>query len=163
MEEEQILDLLKTLRHEWLNRLQLVRAYGAIGDEAAIDVLSAKYREQATREGLLSTMNLPKTALLLMRAEWSGLAIDYDVIRRPEGISDERLAEITEAAIQTIAIGEGEVSLTFHEGVTIEIYRDHLDVSRITHLVTPMEIESQTSSECVIEIQGILKRDTGQE
>ena len=70
-------------------------------------------------------------------------------------MEDERLKQLVEAAITMIDVGVGEVSVTFHEGVTIEIYRDLLDMSRLKDLVTPMEIESQTENECVIEIESL--------
>ncbi|WP_290751807.1 Spo0B domain-containing protein [Exiguobacterium sp. UBA3968] len=154
MEEQQVLDLLKTLRHEWLNRIQLVRSYGAIGDEQAVESICSAYREQASREGRLAQIGLPKTALALLQAEWSGKTVTYDVIGAPH-MEDERLKQLVEAAITMIDVGVGEVSVTFHEGVTIEIYRDLLDMSRLKDLVTPMEIESQTENECVIEIESL--------
>ncbi|WP_368914691.1 Spo0B domain-containing protein [Exiguobacterium acetylicum] len=154
MEEQQVLDLLKTLRHEWLNRIQLVRSYGAIGDEQAVESICSAYREQASREGRLARIGLPKTALALLQAEWSGKTVTYDVIGAPH-MEDERLKQLVEAAIAMIDVGVGEVSVTFHEGVTIEIYRDLLDMSRLKDLVTPMEIESQTENECVIEIESL--------
>ena len=70
-------------------------------------------------------------------------------------MEDERLKQLVEAAIAMIDVGVGEVSVTFHEGVTIEIYRDLLDMSRLEDLVTPMEIESLTENECVIEIESL--------
>ncbi|ASI35960.1 MULTISPECIES: Spo0B domain-containing protein [Exiguobacterium] len=155
MKDEQVLDLLKTLRHEWLNRLQLVRSYSAMGDEAAVESICSVYREQASREGRLTLIELPKTALTLQRADWTGLTVEYDVIEKPKQIDDVRLAKIIEAAIDMIEVGDGEVSVTFHEGVTIEVYRDLLDMSRLKNLVTPMEIESQTANECVIEIESL--------
>ena len=155
MKDEQVLDLLKSLRHEWLNRLQLVRSYNAMGDEAAVESICSVYREQASREGRLSLIELPKTALALQRADWTGLTVEYDVIEKPKQIDDSRLATVIEAALDMIEVGNGEVSVTFHEGVTIEIYRDLLDMSRLKDLVTPMEIESQTEHECVIEIESL--------
>ncbi len=154
MEEQQVLDLLKTLRHEWLNRIQLVRSYGAIGDEQAVESICSAYRDQASREGRLAQIGLPKTALALLQAEWSGKTVTYDVIGAHH-MEDERLKQLVEAAITMIDVGVGEVSVTFHEGVTIEIYRDLLDMSRLEDLVTPMEIESQTENECVIEIESL--------
>lgn len=154
MEEQQVLYLLKTLRHEWLNRIQLVRSYGAIGDEQAVESICSAYREQASREGRLAQIGLPKTALALLQAEWSGKTVTYDIIGAPH-MEDERLKQLVEATITMIDVGVGEVSVTFHEGVTIEIYRDLLDMSRLEDLVTPMEIESQTENECVIEIESL--------
>ncbi|WP_404274535.1 hypothetical protein [Exiguobacterium undae] len=77
------------------------------------------------------------------------------MIEKPKQIDDSRLATVIEAALDMIEVGNGEVSVTFHEGVTIEIYRDLLDMSRLKDLVTPMEIESQTEHECVIEIESL--------
>lgn len=116
MDSEQTLELLSTVRHEWMNRLQLISLYAALEPEK-LEGLYERYRRQSDEESALVRLNLPQTSLVVIRANWEGrmtYTISTDQIAIDDAWVAEKLARLLEST-------EGPIHVTFTDGLTVRV------------------------------------------
>ncbi|MCU9601859.1 sporulation initiation phosphotransferase B [Pallidibacillus thermolactis] len=80
------IELLRHVRHDWLNRLQLIKGYQALGKTEKVKEIIDHIILSTDQESKLSSINLPKLALLLITYNWESpsFVLNYEVIGEGE-------------------------------------------------------------------------------
>lgn len=78
---DELICILGSIRHDWLNVLQLIKGNLAIGNQERAEAVLEEAVEQTTNESRLCNMGMPKTALVLLEQKWhqSAYEIAYEV------------------------------------------------------------------------------------
>lgn len=80
------IELLRHVRHDWLNRLQLIKGYQALGKTEKVKEIIDHIILSTDQESKISSINLPKLALLLITYNWESpsFVLNYEVIGEGE-------------------------------------------------------------------------------
>ncbi|WP_112181480.1 Spo0B domain-containing protein [Paraliobacillus zengyii] len=70
MKDEDVVDLLRHYRHDWMNELQLIMGYAQMGKLDKVQKKIEDSVERAVSERSLQNMPLPKTVLWLTQFNW---------------------------------------------------------------------------------------------
>ena len=132
MKEQEMIDLLRHYRHDWLNELQLLIGYVQMGK---IDKVEEKLKENvssAQEERMLSNLNVPKTALWMISFNWryDNFRIKYNVGTLNKDISekDKELHNLLEALMQLLT----------QYGEIMELYQGNINIFQEQELVKCM-------------------------
>ena len=117
MDSEQTLELLSTVRHEWMNRLQLISLYAAL-DPTKLEELYERYRKQADEESALVRLNVPQTSLVVIQANWEG-RMTYTISTDQLAIDDARVAEML---VRLLDNTDGPIHVTFTDGLMVRVF-----------------------------------------
>jgi stage 0 sporulation protein B (sporulation initiation phosphotransferase) len=94
-----VIDTLRHARHEWLNRLQLIKGNLSMGKTEQAKRIIDEIVLEMQQEALLSNLQLPRFAEILLTHNWKGhcFRLEYEVIdfRGKMPLDDRRLADWT--------------------------------------------------------------------
>jgi len=78
----EVLDILRHYRHDWLNHLQLISGYLAMGRVEKVEILINEMVSQAKNESHLSNLNMKEFAEKVLTFNWEGYSfrISFEVI-----------------------------------------------------------------------------------
>ena len=134
MDAEQALTLLSTVRHEWMNRLQMISLYAALEPEK-LEGLYDRYRQHADEESALIRLNVPMTSLVIIQANWEG-RLTYTISTERVSFDDAHMAE---RLARLLSGTDGPIHVTFTDGLTVRVFG-----SVPTDAFTPDEVYEQT-------------------
>lgn len=96
MKDEEVVDLLRHYRHDWMNELQVIMGYAQMGKIEKVQQKIEQSVENARLERELQSMSLPRTVLWLTRFKWRfdnyQLIIKLD-LSEPLTVDDRQLSE----------------------------------------------------------------------
>lgn len=96
MEQEKILNILQSSRHDWLNKIQLIKGYLTLGKFDLMEQYIDQIVNEAKNEANLSKLKLPNFALLIITKFWGELhfQLDYEVICHTpcKHVDDEKIS-----------------------------------------------------------------------
>lgn len=78
-DESQVLDILRSVRHDMLNDLQLLKANVALNRVDRIELILEKIVNKARNEAKLSNLHAPKLAMLLLGYNWESRPFQLEV------------------------------------------------------------------------------------
>ncbi|MFD3449539.1 Spo0B C-terminal domain-containing protein [Microbacteriaceae bacterium 4G12] len=90
-----IVDALRHSRHDWLNRLQLIKANLSLGNVERVQELIDEFVGEAQQEARLMSLGMPLFSELLLTYGWEGFSchLEYEVLGEIQDLShfDEAL------------------------------------------------------------------------
>lgn len=95
------IEVLRHARHDWLNKLQLIKGNLALNKIDRVKEIIDEVVFEARQETILSNLNIPQFASLLLTYNWENnlLSLEYEILEpakiRPGELQDEQLAEWT--------------------------------------------------------------------
>lgn len=118
-------ELLRHARHDWLNKIQLIKGNLALNNIGRVKEIIDEIVVEAQQESILSNLNIPQFAALLLTYNWEGHSIhlEYDILedsnRETKSINDELLTDWTAAFLEKLDRSI-EVFHENHLSITIE-------------------------------------------
>ncbi len=95
MKEQDVVEMLRHYRHDWLNDMQLILGYAQMGKLDKIQSKITEVMERSNQERGLDRLNIPKTMVWLYQLNWrSGtfqLHLQSLIEEQPTIINDEEL------------------------------------------------------------------------
>lgn len=95
MREWNVIEVLRHARHDWLNRLQLIKGYIALGNLEKVDEIMNEIIHAAEQELKLSNLTLSKFVSLLLTFNWEqhSFVLHYEVSspRKLTNFNDEKI------------------------------------------------------------------------
>lgn len=92
-------DVLRHARHDWLNRLQLIKGNLALNKTERVKTIIDEIVMEAQQEANLSNLKLPEFATLLLTYNWEShsFQLEFEVLNEIEclGLDDQLLANWT--------------------------------------------------------------------
>ncbi len=81
MKEEDMVELLRHYRHDWMNQIQLIMGYASMGKLDKVKAKLDDFVAEAENERKLQNLNMPKTIIWLMSFNWryDNFRINYQV------------------------------------------------------------------------------------
>ncbi|MGM9927838.1 MAG: Spo0B C-terminal domain-containing protein [Bacillus sp. (in: firmicutes)] len=118
-----ILELLGYSRHDWLNKIQLIKGNVELGKIDDVKEIINQIVNEAKHEAELSNLNMPRMAELLLTGNWMNwpFSLEYEVLSVSKGCSniDEYMYNWTVEFIQTLSslidlYGENALKITIY-------------------------------------------------
>jgi len=118
-----ILELLRYSRHDWLNKIQLIKGNLELGKPDEVKAIIDQLVNDAKNEAELSNLNMPKMAEFLITGNWKKFpfALDYEILNVSKGCHfiDEYVYNWTVKFINTLiplldSFGENELKITIY-------------------------------------------------
>ncbi|MFC7393201.1 Spo0B C-terminal domain-containing protein [Scopulibacillus cellulosilyticus] len=120
--ETELIELLRNERHEWLNELQLIKAYLSLNRLEEIENVIERIIMKSKNEAQLSNLNIPRcAALLLTYNSYSHLLkLEFEVIGKGFKLNqyDE---ELTNLLMRWLDIFESYAAKTVENEVTVTL------------------------------------------
>lgn len=117
MDSQATLKLLSTVRHEWMNRLQMISLYAALEPDR-LEELYERYRQHADEESVLIRLNMPATSLVIIQANWEG-RLTYKVSTDRVSLDDTRVAD---KLVRLLSGTDGPIHVTFTDGLAVRVF-----------------------------------------
>lgn len=140
MKKWEPIELLRHARHDWLNHLQLIKGYHALGQAERVNEIIDQIIQLASQESKLSSINMPNLALLLITYNWESpsFILNYEVIGEGKiiNVNDQLITHWFETFFSTL------------NDVTVDYEDNELSVT--------LQV-SQENVSFIIEFYGILK------
>lgn len=90
-----IIEILKYCRHDWLNKVQLIKGNLELGKVDEVKGIIEAFIMESKNEAQLSNLHMPKMAELLITLNWRGLpfAFEYEILEVKKGcpMVDEKM------------------------------------------------------------------------
>ncbi|MBD1381210.1 sporulation initiation phosphotransferase B [Metabacillus arenae] len=85
-----IVDLLSHSRHDWMNKLQLIKGNLSLNKYERVHKIMEEIVIEAQHESMLSHLNMPEFSCLLMTFNWQphNFSLEYEVIGKTLDLSD---------------------------------------------------------------------------
>lgn len=82
-----IIEILKYCRHDWLNKVQLIKGNLELGKVDEVKGIIDAFIMESKNEAQLSNLNMPKLAELFITLNWRGLpfAFEYEILEAKKG------------------------------------------------------------------------------
>ena len=82
-----IIEILKYCRHDWLNKVQLIKGNLELGKVDEVKGIIDTFIMESKNEAQLSNLNMPKLAELLLTLNWRGFpfAFEYEILEAKRG------------------------------------------------------------------------------
>ncbi|WP_062355498.1 Spo0B domain-containing protein [Bacillus kwashiorkori] len=98
MKEWNTVDILRHSRHDWLNKIQLIKGYMSIGNLQRVEEIIDKIVQDSEMEARVSNINAPKFATLVLTYNWNSnpIGLTYTVT------GDKKLTEEMDSKISEI-------------------------------------------------------------
>ncbi|MDC3415660.1 Spo0B domain-containing protein [Aquibacillus salsiterrae] len=79
--EEEMIDLLRHYRHDWLNDVQLLLGYASMGKMEKVEAKLKEKMVEANKERMLESLAIVKTALWIIQFNWKydNFRMDYQI------------------------------------------------------------------------------------
>lgn len=122
-----IVRVLRHSRHDWLNRIQLIKGYLALGDIDKVSQLIDSFVQESRSETEISNVSMDAFVSYLLKYNWEGhsLLLEYDIEGTPRNLSmyDQELYHFTKSFFEVV---EKDVDMLKenHMSITIEISED---------------------------------------
>ncbi|PKG24411.1 Spo0B C-terminal domain-containing protein [Niallia nealsonii] len=89
------IDFLRHVRHDWLNKVQLIKGNLALNKEERVKEIIDEIIAEAQQEARLSNLEIPKFATLLLTCNWGNYCfqLEYEVL------NDEKCQYIEDAVL----------------------------------------------------------------
>lgn len=116
------IELLSLHRHDWLNRMQLIKGHLDLGKTEYVKEIVEAIISQSRNEAALSNMDMPKLAELLITCNWRGypFTVEYEVLQVNQGYREMDGAVSDWVGALLRIIGES-VDECFENNLEIEI------------------------------------------
>ena len=102
-----IIEILKYCRHDWLNKVQLIKGNLELGKVEELKSIIDTFIMESKNEAQLSNLNMPKLAELLITLNWRGLpfAFEYEILEAKRGCAkvDQRMYDWTISFIDCLS------------------------------------------------------------
>lgn len=119
-----VLDALRHSRHDWLNRLQLIKIHLSMGDMNRIDGLIREFVAEANHESHLMNLNMPQFSEFILTYNWCSnpCKLSFEVLGENKDVSylDEKLIYWTKELF-FILNNSIDVCMENHICITIQI------------------------------------------
>lgn len=106
MQADEIIHLFDHHRHDYVNDLQLLIAYAAMGNYDKVEEKLREKVKKSDQERRLSNLSIPKTALWLMTFNWNyeDIRLDYTIRLERSKLTefDERILAVATHTIETM-------------------------------------------------------------
>lgn len=116
------IELLSLHRHDWLNRMQLIKGHLDLGKTEYVKEIVEAIISQSRNEAALSNMDMPKLAELLITCNWRGypFTVEYEVLQVNQGYRemDEAVSAWVGALLHIIG---NSVDECFENSLEVEI------------------------------------------
>ncbi|WP_239584350.1 Spo0B domain-containing protein [Aquibacillus albus] len=122
MKEEDMIDLLRHYRHDWLNEVQLLMGYSSMGKLDKVQDKLKEVIEGANKERNLDRLSIPKTAIWLISFNWryDNFRMDYQVETNNNLASyDDQIHNQLERLIKLFSSQSDEMEL-YHVKIVIK-------------------------------------------
>lgn len=110
-----VLETLKYTRHDWLNRLQLIKGNLSLGKTEQAERIMDEIVMEMQQEAMLSNLKLPRFAEVLLTHNWRGhhFKVEYELVTLPKipPLNDDLLAEWTKRFFEQL----NKTALPFYE------------------------------------------------
>lgn len=70
-EADKVVEILRHYRHDYLNDIQLIKSYTALGSHNKVEAVIENIIYKAEQESRLSALNVPEVAAMLLTYNWS--------------------------------------------------------------------------------------------
>ncbi|MBD3107848.1 Spo0B domain-containing protein [Bacillus sp. AGMB 02131] len=94
-----IIEILKYCRHDWLNKVQLIKGNLELGKVDEVKGIIEAFIMESKNEAQLSNLHMPKMAELLITLNWRGLpfAFEYEILEAKRGcpLIDQKMYDWT--------------------------------------------------------------------
>lgn len=122
MKEEQVIQLLRHYRHDWLNELQLIMGYVQMGklDKAQEKIKQAVAHAEVDRK--IQSIPMPKTALWITKFGWcyTNLELTYEIeVKQTVNACDQSTVRHLEEAMDCILSGSMKTNL-YHGTIRLQ-------------------------------------------
>lgn len=122
------IEMLSHIRHDWLNRIQLIKGYMALGQIEQAERIIDEIVISTQHETKLTSLNLPELALLLITHNWERhqFLIEYEIIGGFQcgSLHDQKLTKWMSGFFELL----DEVTSPLHENhlyITLESFEKH--------------------------------------
>lgn len=80
-----VLGVLRHSRHDWLNRIQLIKGYLQTGQQSQVEDVMNKVMAEALNEAKISSLHSPSFAEFVITYNWKprGIVLDYEILGDP--------------------------------------------------------------------------------
>lgn len=84
-EKWEVLEVLRHSRHDWLNRIQLIKGYMATGQKEQLEETMMKIISDSLNEAKICSLQIPKFAEFIITYNWKPrtIVLDYEVLGDP--------------------------------------------------------------------------------
>jgi len=119
-----IIEILKYCRHDWLNKVQLIKGNLQLGKVDEVKGIIDAFITESKNEAQLSNLHMPKMAELLITLNWRGLpfTFEYEVLEAKKGcyIVDDSMYNWTTAFIDQLCqcldpIAQNELKIIIYD------------------------------------------------
>lgn len=85
--EWNVVEVLRHARHDWLNRVQLIKGYISLNNIERVNKILDEIIADAYQESKLSNMNMPEFASLLLVYNWEDhkIHLEYEILSEESG------------------------------------------------------------------------------
>lgn len=103
-----IIELLRHARHDWLNKVQLIKGNLSLNNIDRVNEIINEIVVEAHQEALLSNLNFPQFATILLTYNWRNLPVylEFEVLEgenvHGRSIHDQLLANWTDAFLENL-------------------------------------------------------------
>ncbi len=130
MEKEwNTINLLRHSRHDWLNRIQLIKGYLALGDSEKVNQLIDSFVQESNKETAISNLEMDTFVSYILTFNWENhpIMLDYEVEGTVRKLSkyDMEMYDFTQAFFTELAQHVEMFSENQME-ITIEINEDDI-------------------------------------
>ncbi|WP_242289192.1 MULTISPECIES: Spo0B C-terminal domain-containing protein [unclassified Bacillus cereus group] len=119
-----VLDALRHSRHDWLNRLQLIKIHVSMGDVHRIDGLIREFVAEANHESHLMNLKMPQFSEFILTYNWCSnpFKLSFEVLGDNKDISylDEKLLYWTKELLSILHVSI-DMYVENHMCITIQI------------------------------------------
>ena len=138
MKKRDTIEILRHSRHDWLNKIQLIKANLALQRYERIEDLISEIVMEAHHEACLSNLQAPQFVEFILTFSWEPrlFSLEYEILNQPVKLSkhDKELFEAFQSLFQTIessADKRAENKLFFSMECENRIVRFFFDLSGI--------------------------------
>lgn len=112
MDERDVLKILRHTRHDWLNKIQLIKGYLALGKQERIEAIIQKIVHESEQESKLSSIGLPKFAAFILTYNWDpkSFILKYEVIgtEKVSNLDDNQLTSWLQLFFEAVHLSSTE-------------------------------------------------------
>ncbi len=91
-DKKEVLDILQHVRHDWLNKIQLIKGYISLGRLEKAESIIADIIMESQQESRITNLKLPEFAYMLITHNWQGskFLVEYEVAEQVhKNVEDE--------------------------------------------------------------------------
>lgn len=76
------IDILQNVRHDWLNRIQLIKGNISLGKQERAELIMDQIVQEMQQESRLTNLKLPEFAVMMLTHNWEGnkFRLEYEIL-----------------------------------------------------------------------------------